>query len=313
MDQTPRQPEPNSSRHDGLAQLNDLAQTLTARARWPGAVLSPWVQRALREQAVQPAGGVGQPRPTALSEGHTRVLVQRAERHRTGSSRVWQPDVGSVAPATFGYFAGEIVERHRPIADKYRVQSAQEPGEESELPLAPGGQVGAGLGMGGVWPEARPTPSPPLPPATVQGSPARPRTSPTEMRSIQAQKPVRQRRDIRPMSRVEEITPGSKVTMVERPEAAGRQKPMWRGWRARLKLRRAGQKRCPRTPCPLYHALRNRHRRRKLKGRHRVALRIERSGRSRWNSRRPYSGRLKRCRKRQTCRLSSESPRLRCP
>ncbi|UCC86440.1 MAG: hypothetical protein JSV81_16535 [Anaerolineales bacterium] len=222
MDQAAPQPEPKPSRHDDQAQLNDLAQALTARARWPGAVLSPWVQRALLpEQAVQAASGVRQARPTALSESHTRALVQRAERHRTGSSRVWQPDVGSVAPATFEYFAGEIVERHRPIADKYHVQSAQEPGEESALPLAPAGQVGMVLGRRGAWPEARPAPSPPPPPAAVQQSPAQPRTAPPDRPSIQAPKQVRQRRNIRPMSRVEEITPATKMKMADMATVEG--------------------------------------------------------------------------------------------
>ncbi len=204
MEQEARRPETAPSGDQGLA------QAVAARARWPAAILSPWVQRWWA------AEGAGQGRPTALSERHTQALVQQAERHRSGN-RVWQPDVGAVSPATFESFASQIVERHSPIGDKYHVHAAEvRPDEESELPLAPVGQAGPGLGLGAIWPGARSAPATPSPP--VQRAPAVPRATPTETASIRASQPASRRQDIRPMSRVDEITSGAKMTLISRPD-----------------------------------------------------------------------------------------------
>lgn len=208
-----------SHEQDQLSEpLSGWARSLATKAGRARAALSPWVQRMMDPgaPAVQRLSTSGQPRATAFSERDTRALVDRVSR-KTEQSRVWHPDVGSVSPVTFDRFAGEIVQRFRPMADKYRVESPEEgAGQESDLTLAPATQPISMLNVG-IGPSERSLPRTDLPsvpssrPAATEQPAALPPAETDAPRPVARSAPrvVQRRPGVRPMSRVEEITPGS--------------------------------------------------------------------------------------------------------
>jgi hypothetical protein len=202
MDQETRQTEQKP-----FAQLGAWAQRLLTRAGRIRSGLSPWIQRAL-EASTAPADrvpGIGARRPTAFSEQHTRALLARVSR-TVEESQVWRPDVGSVSPATFDRFAGDIVQRHQPIADKYHVQVAEyNPEEETGLVLAPIGGAGVDRESGVRQPEPSMPQIPLFPPPTTEPAAVSPR-APTRV----PRRTVQRQPGTRIFSRVEEITPDAK-------------------------------------------------------------------------------------------------------
>jgi hypothetical protein len=160
---------------DKFAPLRELAQSVIAKGERSRALLSPWVGRSLAEISPPPGPPKGGERPqtgtsphigsifeiepiwgvrsTAFSVEQTRALVERVFR-QVENNRVWRSEAGPVAPVALDRFAGEILERHRPIADKYRVTAPQKsPEGEHALPLAAGtspqgvgGQMSPGSG-----------------------------------------------------------------------------------------------------------------------------------------------------------------------
>lgn len=211
-------PEASHEQDQPSEPLSGWAQSLATKADRARAALSPWVQRMMDPgaPAAQRLSTSGQPRATAFSERETRALVDRVSR-KTEQSRVWHPDVGSVSPVTFDRFAGEIVQRFRPMADKYRVESPDEGArKESDLTLAPATQPISMLNVG-IGPSERSLPRPDLPsmpsprPAVTEQPAAHPPAGTDAPRPMAraATRVVQRRPGVRPMSRVEEITPGS--------------------------------------------------------------------------------------------------------
>ena len=195
MVQETGQPEPNTP-----ARLVDWAQSLVARAKRARSVLSPWVQRALE------TGASGRPRPLSLFEGDGRALVERVTRQGEGS-RVWRPDLGRVSPLALDRFGGEMVRRHQPLADKYRVEVPElDEAQSTSLVLAPGGAVGPA-----VMPDARqpgpPFGLPPMPAAPPSAPPALQRQAAPPPGASREQPAVRRQPGARVFSRVEEIAP----------------------------------------------------------------------------------------------------------
>ncbi|MBI1878882.1 MAG: hypothetical protein HYR94_11815, partial [Chloroflexi bacterium] len=227
MAQTTGNPESNRAHLEVLAQGNDLAQSVLARANWPKIALSSWVQRSWQARPTQ----AGQQRQTAFSEQHTQALVNRIFR-QVETSRVWHPDVGPIAPDTFERFANDIVERHQPVSNKYLVQTGEEnPEEGDELTLAPGRPVGIGVGLSRKSSKAQPatlppsltSPQPAIPASlpAMQRSPAQPvRPNPSLAASTPSRpaRPIQRRRNVRIFSQVQEMTPGSKTWAEIKPE-----------------------------------------------------------------------------------------------
>jgi hypothetical protein len=238
MDQETRSPEQNAT-----AELGDWARSLVAKAGRAKAALSPWVQRSLEagQADADAPGGIALQRQTAFTEPHTRAMVRHLDRMVGVESsspycQVWRPDVGSVAPQTFDRFAGDILQRHAPLADKYQLQRPEEGAKpDTELVLAPSGAAGSTPRSGPVpaesWtpppmsefftPPVEPS-SPPLPsrpsaaPAAQESSPS-PRVNP-------ATRIVQRRPAARPRSRVEELTPGGRLLPLAEPPGAGEAK-----------------------------------------------------------------------------------------
>lgn len=213
MNQDAHNAEQNSS-HPG-----DLVQAVLARTNWARMVLSPWVQRSLPAHA-EPTKmqlaygniGIGRRRQTAFSEQHTYALLNRVAR-KVQESRVWRPDVGSVAPATFDRFASEVIERYRPISDKYLVRSPEESAEYGDdLTLTPGAPMGVSP-MPSSFPSPRLPTSESPPPPIVQRTPSSPVTPAARRSSRTVQRP----QSVRAFSRVEEITPGGKMPVESMP------------------------------------------------------------------------------------------------
>ena len=201
---------------------------IIARSQKTSAMVSPWVQRALAvPQGNARAGG-----SMDFSAAHTASLMRSVLRKRD-ESRIWEPNIGSVGPATFDRFSEEIVARQLPIAARYLPDQPAETAEtttEGILPLAfespvSGGQSGgdeswleqfSSGGFGSIsGPDSRPdfviAQSGPTPTQSDRPSVARmpdgePR--PTTMVPGPSPKPLR-RRNVRPISRFEEVTPGA--------------------------------------------------------------------------------------------------------
>ncbi len=203
---------------EGSRQLGDWARSLRAKAERSRSVVSPWVQgllsRAVARQDIRdelrpaPGGQFGSLRQVALTQHHTRALTQRVSR-KAQSARVWHPDAGAVSPRTFAEFAGEVVQRFPSMAQKYAIEVPESVGEEDDLVLAPVGVVVRGAapayaGQPAGSPETQPRRPPPATDA-VPGTPVRRRPVARAPRQIQRAPGVR------PVSRVEEITPGAKT------------------------------------------------------------------------------------------------------
>lgn len=123
MNQVAHQPEQDRPDQGSYEQLNDLAQTIIARTQASRSMVSPWVQRALAEQASISTAGPGRarrPQPALTGPGLGSML--RKVQHRSEGSRVWRPDVGSLQPELVDRFAGAIVRRFPAIAGKYEPQ-----------------------------------------------------------------------------------------------------------------------------------------------------------------------------------------------
>ncbi|HSJ57005.1 MAG TPA: hypothetical protein VLC95_07475, partial [Anaerolineae bacterium] len=203
------------------AQLDGWARSLAGKTGRVRGSLSPWVQRALAsgahahgaqagvEPAGEPAGG-GRQRQTALSESGPRALWARIYRKVEGT-RAWHPEQGPAAPMAMDRFAADIVQRFAPVSDKYAVESGEASREEeSDLVLAPVGYVDMSGGLPAPdsesWMESipegsvRPTPFEAAPEA-YPAPPPLPPPPPT----------IQRRPGVRPMSRIEEITPGGKT------------------------------------------------------------------------------------------------------
>jgi len=132
--------EEPDGRQGSSGDLGAWAQSLLAKAARAGSAMSPWVQRLLA------TGGESQRRQIAFSERYTHALLDRVSRHAEGGQAL-RPDIGSVAPATFDRFAGNIVQRFPLLAKKYLPEPPEEsPESKAELVLASAGPTGMGAG-----------------------------------------------------------------------------------------------------------------------------------------------------------------------
>jgi hypothetical protein len=195
--------EEPDGRQGSSGDLGAWAQSLLAKAARAGSAMSPWVQRLLA------TGGASQRHQTAFSERYTHALLDRVSRHAEGGQAL-RPDIGSVAPATFDRFAGNIVQRFPLLAKKYLPEPPEESSEsKAELVLASAGLAGMGAGSEAGRSELQRSPlvewtgfPESLPPPMAAPAEPPPWLRPT----------VQRRRDIRPVSRIEELTPGKKTT-----------------------------------------------------------------------------------------------------
>ncbi|MEJ2210016.1 MAG: hypothetical protein P8129_13385, partial [Anaerolineae bacterium] len=190
--------------------MNEWARSLAGKNTRFGAALSPWVQRSLAA-GVAPAGASRQ-RAIALTEAHTHALLRTIQRKVEGA-RAWRPELGPATPFHLDRFGGEIVQRYAPFANRHVVETADESGQEGDdLVLASMAVPEMGRPPGAFasesWMASAPPPSAPHGPPPPTQPPPSPR--PPQQR-IEATRAVQRRRDIRPMSQVEEITPGAKT------------------------------------------------------------------------------------------------------
>ena len=131
-------------------------------------------------------------------------MVQRIF-NRLERSRVWIPDIGSVSPTMVDRFTGTILQRYPLFASKFAVETMKE-GEEANLVLPP---------LSPIFPrkERRSRIAETRIPANLPGEMPRPEPSeqPTsEPRMVISSPPAVQRKPgVRPVSRMEVITPGA--------------------------------------------------------------------------------------------------------
>ena len=214
---------------EAFGALNAWGQALASKHNQAKSLVSPWVQRSLNIVSGRPAIGIIQP-GADFSANQTQMLVQRLA-GRSEASRVWQPDIGSISPAVFDRFAGEIVDRHQSHGSKYLIVSATEPENSSEdFPLVGGAHEGgaaskarrpasqpsaiSSLPAGASFSDlAQITSTDAPPPAAVQRAPAQ---TGVPFMPERPPAPPRPARWVRPTSRVEEITPGGKSVVTRK-------------------------------------------------------------------------------------------------
>lgn len=161
-------------------------------------------------------------RPMSLSTGGTLALVQRLTLP-AGARRIWQPEAGPALPQALDRFAAGVAGRYELNARKYQPRAPETKEQESELVLAFPGGGGEGTSRGTSAPEAmretldslpflssEPPGAPPLgdepasQPVTFGPPPWERQAGGPAARMAQ------RRAGVRPVSRVEEITPGSR-------------------------------------------------------------------------------------------------------
>lgn len=198
-------PEPTAEDRDIQARLGSWARSLLARAS--GRALS--LPAAAR-------------RPMSLSTGGTLALVQRLALP-AGAHRIWQPQGGPALPQALDRFAAGVAGRYELNAGKYQPRAPETKEQGSELVLAFPGGGGEGAGRETSASEVMRETLDPLPFLSSEppGAPPlgdEPASQPVtfgpppweRQAGGPAARMAQRRAGVRPVSRVEEITPGSR-------------------------------------------------------------------------------------------------------
>lgn len=210
-------------------QTNPIVRAVTTMVRQTQRSVSPWVQRWLSQPGrTRQMSRLGQ-WPMAFTSTQARAVVNRVQRV-ADSTRIWQPNVGSLEPALPGRFSQAIVDRFQPWGDKYQLQTASlGGGDETELVFS--GAAAAG-GFRAEEPSfepeatAEPVPPPrPAPPPLTRSLPSdvkrvmspTPPAKPVQRQATPPAKTLSPR--ARRFSRIEELASGRSGTSTFEPPA----------------------------------------------------------------------------------------------